>query len=207
MSGEANKLADAFGAKVSTKSLINPGHTCSLYLTKEIQQTSSFPLLILQTIMIFCGGWLLMPFCWLRTHGQADCMFGSWVQGEMLCRQTRWSRVLCVCHHVSGDRGALLLWPHCVVEGNNKAATSETLPVSAATRPANACPVCPRFQAGNWREGETAQRNLPQRGHVSLKNGKPWEHTSGTYRVKVTYYSRWDESYHSHQIILLFYNN
>lgn len=153
-----------FGAIAPTKSLINPDHTCSLYLPNEIQQTSSFPLLILQTIMIFCGGWLLMLFCWLRSHGQADCMFGSWVQGEVLCRQTQWSRILCVCHHVSGGHGALSLWPHCVVEGNNKAATTEALPESAATRPTNSCPVCPCFQLGTvmmkTRHGDISQRGV-----------------------------------------------
>lgn len=43
------------GSWILVHSLINPDHTCSLYLPKEILQTSSFPLLILQAIMIFCG--------------------------------------------------------------------------------------------------------------------------------------------------------
>lgn len=35
---------------------------------------------------------------------------------------------LCACRHVSGDHGALSLWPHCVLEGNNKAAGTKASP-------------------------------------------------------------------------------
>lgn len=117
-----------------------------------MQQTSSFPLLIWQAIMIFCGGWLLMAFCWLRTHGQADCMFGCRVQGEVLCRQTWWSRVcVFVVMCLPATALSLPLWPHCVVEGNNKAATTKA-------RCTNSCPVCPAFscERAQWRHGTAA---------------------------------------------------
>lgn len=35
---------------------------------------------------------------------------------------------LCVCRHLSAGHGALSLWPHCVVEGNNKAVAAEASP-------------------------------------------------------------------------------
>lgn len=156
---------DAFSAIASTESLINPDHTCSLYLPNEIQQTSSFPLLILQAIMIFCGWWLLMPFCWLRTHGQAGCMFGSWVQGEVLRRQTRWSRVyvFVVMSLVATALSlSLSLWPHCVVEGNNKAATTEARRLS--TNKFLPCLSC--VQLGTRHSGDMARRLLSQKRGV-----------------------------------------
>lgn len=72
---------------------------------------------------------------------------------------------LCVCRHVSAGHGARSpsLWPHCVVEGNNKAATTEASPDARRT---NSCPVCPAFswEPAWWRHGmDTA------RGRVSLK--------------------------------------
>lgn len=75
--GERTKTrsANAFWTVPSARDLINPDHTCRLYLPHEIQQTSSLALLILQAIMIFCRGRLLMPFCWLCTHSEANCMF------------------------------------------------------------------------------------------------------------------------------------
>lgn len=113
----------------SPKSLINPDHTCSLYLPNAIQQTSSFPLLILQAIMIFCGGRLLMPFLLTAypTVRPVACLAAG-LEEKCLRRQTRWSRV-CVFVVMSPVTTALALslalWPHCVVEGNNKAARNE----------------------------------------------------------------------------------
>lgn len=59
---------------------------------------------------------------------------------------------LCVCRHVSAGRGARSLWPHCVVEGNNKAVTAEALPEACCT---NSCPVCPAlsWEPAWWRHG------------------------------------------------------
>lgn len=78
--------------------------------------------------MIFCGSWLLMAFCWLRAHGRANCMFGCRLQAEVLRRQTRWSCVYVFVVMRLPAVAAPTRWPHCVVEGNNKAAGAEALP-------------------------------------------------------------------------------
>jgi len=107
--GNPNKEADAFWAIASPKSLIDPDHTCSLYLPNKTQQTSSFSLLILQAIMIFCRGQLLMPFCWLRSHGQTGGVFGCRGSGRSAVPTDSVIPCLWVCRHASGDRGTLSL--------------------------------------------------------------------------------------------------
>lgn len=95
------RLANAFWAASSARDLINPGHTCRLYLPHEIQQTSSLALLILQAIMIFCGGWLLMPFCWLCTHSEANCVFTPLGSERSAAPADSVIPGLRVCRHVS----------------------------------------------------------------------------------------------------------
>lgn len=112
-----------------TKILINPDHTCSLYLPNEIQQTSSFPLLILQAIMIFCGGFgcsfadyvpTVRPTACLAAGFRKKCCAGR--LGDPASMFLSW------CVWWPRRALSLSLWPHCVVEGNNKAATTEALP-------------------------------------------------------------------------------
>lgn len=69
-----------------------------------------------------------MAFCWLRAHGRANCMFGCRLQAEVLRRQTRWSCVYVFVVMRLPAVAAPTRWPHCVVEGNNKAAGAEALP-------------------------------------------------------------------------------
>lgn len=95
------RLANAFWAVSSARDLINPGHTCRLYLPHEIQQTSSLALLILQAIMIFCGGWLLMPFCWLCTQSEANCVFTPLGSERSAAPADSVIPGLRVCRHVS----------------------------------------------------------------------------------------------------------
>lgn len=117
--------------------------------------------------MIFCGGRLLMPFCWLAYPRSGR--LHVWLLGfreEVLRRQTWWSRVcvfvvMCLLGH--GVSLSLSLWPHCVVEGNNKAATIEALPEARRT---NSCSRLSCFQLGTG-VMETWHGNISQRGVVS----------------------------------------
>lgn len=122
--GERTKTrsANAFWTVSPVRGLINPDHTCRLYLPHEIQQTSSLALLILQAIMIFRRGRLLMPFCWLCTHSEANCMFTRLGSERSAAPADSVIPGLRVCRHVSAAAGlSPLFWVRCVLEGNTEA--------------------------------------------------------------------------------------
>lgn len=128
------------GSWILVHSLINPDHTCSLYLPKEILQTSSFSLLILQAIMIFCGR--LSFHAVLLTAYPRSVRLHVWLQGARRSAAPADSVIprLRAFRHVFGwPRRSRSLWPHRGVEGNNKAAGAEE-PCQSA--------VCAPFQMG-----------------------------------------------------------
>lgn len=105
--GEKTKTrsANAFWTVSSARALINPDHTCRLYLPHEIQQTSSWALLILQAIMIFCQGQRLMPFCWLCTRSETNCVFTPLGSQRSAAPADSVIPGLRVCRHVSAATG------------------------------------------------------------------------------------------------------
>lgn len=83
----------AFWDKLLLNALrIQTTHVVCTYQTRYSKHPP-FPLLILQAIMIFCGGMAFDAVLLTAYPRSARRHVGRRLQGEVLCRQTLWSRV------------------------------------------------------------------------------------------------------------------